>query len=89
MRASKKSRNRREEVLEIPTTVIPSEGEKEWEVWSEGYAATGERANASLHGKAIAKTFEEACTIVFGKPTKDVWGCRLFDNEVDARKGFG
>jgi hypothetical protein len=34
---------------------------KEFEIWSEGYAATGERAGAHFHGKAMGETFEDAC----------------------------
>lgn len=34
---------------------------KEWEIWSEGYAATGEHSTAHFHGKAKGKTFDEAC----------------------------
>ena len=70
-----------------------------FEIWSEGYAATGERAGAMFHGTAEGDTFQEACeqyslmNPAFGKcfningPT--YWGCRLFDNEADARKAFG
>ena len=34
---------------------------KEYEVWCEGYAATGESAGASLVGKAMARNFAQAC----------------------------
>jgi len=34
---------------------------KEFEIWVEGYAATGERGYASYIGKATGETFEEAC----------------------------
>lgn len=34
---------------------------KEWEIWMEGYAATGERADASFIGKAMGETFDQAC----------------------------
>lgn len=33
---------------------------KLWEIWSEGYAATGERGDATLHGRFPGKTFDEA-----------------------------
>ena len=39
---------------------------KEYEVWTEGYAATGERAGAMLHGKIKANTFDEACIKILG-----------------------
>ncbi len=37
---------------------------KEYEVWMEGYAATGERGDAHLAGKAFARNFKQACDIV-------------------------
>ncbi len=75
---------------------------KTWEVWSEGYSATGDRGYAQLEGTAEAETFSEACRIVcvdsgkwkeqpggFDAVGLTVWGCRLFDNESDARWSFG
>ena len=68
---------------------------KEYEIWSEGYAATGESAPAHLHGKQEAESFFEACLIffkgsyLFNVDRMTYWGCRLFDNETDARKSFG
>lgn len=40
---------------------------KEYEVWSEGYRATGESANASLYGKTLARNFAQACDIIMCK----------------------
>lgn len=37
---------------------------KEYEVWCEGYAATGESGSATLLGKAYARNFTQACHIV-------------------------
>ena len=34
---------------------------KEWEIWIEGYAATGEHSTASFEGNAFGETFDEAC----------------------------
>jgi len=34
---------------------------KEFEIWCEGYAATGESSDATYFGKAMGNTFEEAC----------------------------
>lgn len=34
---------------------------KTWEIWSEGYAATGEQQPAHFYGTAEGETFEEAC----------------------------
>lgn len=64
-------------------------------VWSEGFAATGERGCASLLGYASGDTFKEACASKFKddhyyNPVNGTyWGCGLFDNEDDARKAFG
>ena len=63
------------------------------EVWREGYRITGETARALKLGEARAFTFEEACDIVCadmpGYSGRAIWGCRLFNNEADARKAFG
>lgn len=40
---------------------------KEYEVWSEGFAATGQSASATLLGKAFARNFAQACDIVMCK----------------------
>lgn len=37
---------------------------KTYEVWSEGYTATGERGTATLIGKTVARNFRQACDIV-------------------------
>ena len=68
-----------------------------FEVWMEGFACSGEgeRANAILQSTQEADSFQEACEKAFqDDPNFDathltVWGCRLFDNEADARKAFG
>ncbi len=40
---------------------------KEYEVWMEGYAATGESASANLVGKVKARSFAQACHILMCK----------------------
>lgn len=73
---------------------------KTFEVWAEGYRATGDREFHRLMGKVEAETFKEACDIVFSKGDKyfrecynperlSHWGCRLFDNANDAAEAFG
>ena len=65
------------------------------EVWREGYRITGESEGAVKLGEAQAATFKEACDIVcrcytnYDPMRRTVWGCRLFNNEADARKAFG
>lgn len=49
---------------------------------------------AKMLAEVEAETFREACDKVCSDPNYNaehltVWGCRLFDNEADARKSFG
>lgn len=74
---------------------------KAFEVWSEGYAATGEHGSAQLHGIFVGETFRDAvenCVKTwlpsevrqyYNAERLTYWGCRFFDNETDARKLFG
>jgi hypothetical protein len=69
-----------------------------FEIWIEGYAATGGHGEASMLGVGYGDTFEAAAHELghrLGRQFKTNeagalhdWGCRLFDNEQDARKGF-
>ena len=69
------------------------------EIWAEGYAASGDKGDATYCGFAIARNFDQAVIDVFGvndsllKKNADGtwthWGCRLFDNEFQARQSFG
>lgn len=72
-----------------------------YQIWSEGYAATGEYSNAQYHGTSEGDTFKEAVDnllktwdqkevgIYYNPDKLTYWGCRFFDNETDARKSFG
>lgn len=71
---------------------------KEFEIWVEGYAASGERSGASLLAKQKGETWVDAVSRYMEKNPNRItidsrgftdWGCRLFDNEADARKSFG
>jgi hypothetical protein len=71
---------------------------KQYEIWSEGYAATGQRSGAVHMGTANGNTFRDACDNLFnnlqdrGYYNSDrgsYWACKLFDNEADARNSFG
>jgi hypothetical protein len=68
---------------------------KLFNIWSEGFQTNGESDTASYHGQMEADTFKEACQIMFKEidsydPKRNtLWGCRLFDNERDARRSFG
>ena len=57
---------------------------KEFEIWSEGYAATGERSGAYFHGKSTGETFNEAC-INFRQPENII---QRDTKEVIVPKGF-
>lgn len=77
---------------------------KVYEIWVEGYAATGEHGTARLIGKAEGDTFQSA---VFSwleeNPDYEkkygnfrithermfLWGCELFSSEIESRKSFG
>lgn len=70
---------------------------KKWDIWAEGFRATGEGSGATCMARGVeAESFEEACRKYFKddpyfgeKPVLNHWGCKLFDNETDARKAFG
>ena len=71
------------------------------EVWAEGYRASGDSADARLLGRVEAETFADACDTLctpaewqkqngnYDRQRGTVWGCRLFNNEADARRAFG
>lgn len=86
---------------------------KEFEIWMEGYRASGESGGAQLVGKGIGETFDDAVMDYMSKHQKhgieketpngymslehynnrrsnwNIWACKLFDNENDARKSYG
>lgn len=71
---------------------------KKFDIWAEGYSATGEGGKACHFGSAYGKDFKEACITFFSTGSRPGWfnpdrmthwGCRLFDNEQDARRSFG
>ena len=68
-------------------------------IWMEGYAVTGGKDTAQIIASRVAESFEDAIAQERAKGnlnikideqgTPSIWGCRLFDNETDARKSFG
>ena len=66
-----------------------------YEIWSEGYIIQGGSSGAIFFGCEEADTFQEACDKHFldnkfySSRGLTYWGCRLYDNESDARKSFG
>lgn len=81
--------------------IIRKAEEQEFEVWSEGYQATGDSGDATFHGRFKGRDFREAVAAYRDSLTDPhsikcvdldrmtLWVCRFFDNEVDARKAFG
>ncbi len=61
---------------------------KEFEVWAEGYIATGESSSATLHGKVIAESNPDGYRRN-SKGNMCVWACGCYDNEAEARVYFG
>lgn len=68
---------------------------KIFDIWSEGYVATGDSGKATYHGEGTGKTFKAACIKKFKddnnycSKNNTYWACCLFDNEDDARESFG
>ena len=71
---------------------------REYPIWSEGFACTGENGKAQYLGKFKGETFAAACEAwanstddpnYFDKEQLTYWGCRLYDNKEDASKSFG
>ena len=71
-------------------------------IWSEGYAANEGWFGAILLDSIEAKTFDEAVEQYIRKNPKNrslikqdesgqwrFWGCKLYDNETEARAFFG
>lgn len=70
-----------------------------FEVWIEGYTATGQHEQAYTLGTFEANTFEEACMKAmiannwdlssYNAKSNSYWACKFFDNEEEARKSHG
>lgn len=70
-----------------------------WEVWAEGYSATGEYARASrLAFNVAADSFPEAVQRVaelsphfelYDLEKLTYWGCQLYPTEEEARRSYG
>lgn len=75
----------------------------EFNIWAEGYRATGEHGRAVYMGRGEGATFPEACDEYFNRQDNKhdrnlyskrfndrfYWSCKLFNNEADARKAHG
>ena len=68
-------------------------------LWMEGYAVTGNYSEAQRLGTYEAVDLDDACeqykrrhpdsTIVKDNRGWNIWACKIYDNEADARKAFG
>lgn len=94
----------RENALKEATRKLSEEIDtmKEFNIWSEGYAATGQQSGATFHGVFKASSFLDAVKMwadTLEPASKNLmnldadpptfWACELFDNETDAREAFG
>lgn len=71
----------------------------DFDIWCEGYAATGQSSGATVLGHCEGINFKEACKNLakkdnefaryFNEERMTYWGCRLYDNGSDARKSYG
>jgi len=78
---------------------LVSVGVSTFEIWSEGYRATGDSGGAICHGVSEGKDFKEACdnfakvnegfARYYASETMSYWACRLFSSEAEARESFG
>ena len=72
---------------------------RHYDIWAEGYVVTGHSSGAILITSSYEvsglTSFREACALYYigdsgyNSKTNSYWGCRLFDNEQDAREKFG
>ena len=75
------------------------EGYQRYEVWLEGYQATGNSGTAQYLGNFAGRSFPEACKVavlrngmnpaLYDSERNAFWGCRFFNNEARARRNFG
>lgn len=73
--------------------------EKKFEIWSEGFAATGEKGTACFHGVGEGVNFRDAVMnysywhpdfrSYFDAERLTYWGCKLYASETTARASFG
>lgn len=73
---------------------------KQYEIWCEGFVTMESKSGAQLLGKIRATSFKsaaveffehygESVNKYFDRESMSFYGCKLFDNEADARKTFG
>lgn len=83
----------------LKTNQAESDEIKSYEIWVEGFNVTGNESLASLAGTSQGASFKEACAYFaecdvswakhYDAANNTWWGCRLFENESEARVAFG
>jgi len=73
--------------------------ERRYEIWVEGWKATGGGGRARFFGAAWGETFRDACVRhmahredadrFFDESSLAWWACRLYPTEAEARESFG
>lgn len=72
---------------------------KKFSIWTEGYNATGDKCTAKYYGDHKGHNLKEAIynfghslsvdsRVYIDFDNLTFWGCKIFDNESDARKAF-
>ena len=71
---------------------------RKFQLWQEGFRMKGAENEATYLGEFEGNNFDDAC-LNWAKQSSSMahyknrpprfWGCRIFDNEADARKNFG
>ncbi|PGK51961.1 hypothetical protein CN918_29665 [Priestia megaterium] len=72
---------------------------REFEIWCEGFHTSDGKSGAFFQGYSHGVDLKDACMNLakidypfatnFDEDRMTWWGCRIFDNECDARKSFG
>lgn len=79
--------------------LVCGKGERIYEIYSEGYRATGQESGYTFHGVSKGKSFIDAVKnfkgfsnpelLVIRKTTASYWGCKLFSTANAAKRSFG
>jgi hypothetical protein len=89
--------------MSITVTHKPQTATRVWNIWAEGFTATGKTSTAwQLNETPVrADSFDDAVLMLIAASANKAlfdrgrdgewryWGCRLYDNEADARASFG
>ncbi|GAB6989532.1 hypothetical protein [Paenibacillus pini] len=72
---------------------------RSYDIWSEGYVATGGSGRVYYHGYSSGESFKEACVNFarennefnkyFDAERMSFWGCKLYSSSSDASASYG